>query len=150
MRTKPPSCSTGRGFAAAQMSLFVSLRFQLFGVCRPKAPSALRAQTGIRNTTNARGASAMASSEPLTPDFTLWSHRTSERSAWLWWFLTCHHWSKRLLRIERAFQPARLQVLSIQPEYRFLKINTYSLSWCGWNKNSLRRTVLLAYKVKVC
>lgn len=107
----------------------VLLHLQLSGVCRLKAPSAPRAQTSIRNTT--RGASAMASAEPLTPDFALSTHHTSERSNWLWWFLTCHHRSKGLLGIKRAFQPARLQVLSVQPENRFLRINTYSLSWCG-------------------
>lgn len=66
-------------------------------------------------------------------------------SVCLWWFLTCHHRCKRLLRIKRAFQSARLQVLGIQSECCFLRINTYSLAWCGCREKT--QTVLLTYEV---
>lgn len=142
------SCSTGRGFSAARMSLMVLLHFQLFGGCRLKAPSAPRAQTTVGNTANARGTPAVTSAEPLTPGSPTKPSKHVQEETRLWSVLTCHHRSKRLLRIERAFQPARLQVLSIQPEYRFLRINTYALSWHGC-REKLRRTVLLPTEVKV-
>lgn len=62
------------------------------------------------------------------------SHRRSEGSTWLWWLLTCHHWSKWLLGIEGALQPARFQVLGFQTEHHLLRINTNSLSWCGYRE----------------
>lgn len=67
-----------RGFTATQISLFVLLHFQLFGVCSLKAPPGPRAQSSIGSTTTARVSSPVTSAEPLT---LVSAHEATERLA---------------------------------------------------------------------
>lgn len=65
-----------RGFTATQISLFVLLHFQLFGVCSLKAPPGPRAQSSIGSTTMGRVSPPVTSAEPLT---LVSAHEATER-----------------------------------------------------------------------